>query len=98
MVEHPNCFDARLLPFEYKMQVKKDIEDVCNKWNVSEFDMERTRINNILHDLSLPANDNIDLQKKFVERTRTYDRIRNQNIAEVDNRLKIIFDEWSKHE
>tara|TARA_B100001971_G_scaffold201658_1_gene214653 strand:- start:1395 stop:2711 length:1317 start_codon:yes stop_codon:yes gene_type:complete len=98
MVEHPDCFDARLLPFEYKMQVKKDIEDVCNKWNVSEFDMERTRINNILHDLSLPANDNIDLQKKFVERTRTYDRIRNQNIAEVDDRLKIIFDEWSKHE
>ena len=103
-VDNPSCFDIRLLPLEYKKQVKQDIENARKKCGDLIKGNHIHRLEHIIHDLLQEATNvqysdgkkESELQKEFVERTRLYDRIRNQNIADVDIRLKNMVDMWDK--
>jgi sulfatase maturation enzyme AslB (radical SAM superfamily) len=92
-VNWPTEFKIDVLPIEYKRQVAVEIERVAA--DIPDWQRELFRINALLQQLSESTpNDVYERRKKFVKRTRAYDKLRNQSITQVSRKLSQLLEKW----
>jgi sulfatase maturation enzyme AslB (radical SAM superfamily) len=92
-VNWPTEFKIDILPMEYKRQVAAEIERVAA--DIPEKQREMFRINALIQQLSESTpNDVYERRKKFVRRTRAYDKLRNQSITQVSDKLSKLLEKW----
>jgi sulfatase maturation enzyme AslB (radical SAM superfamily) len=92
-VNWPTEFKIDVLPIEYKRQVAVEIERVAA--DIPDWQRELFRINALLQQLSESTpNDVYERRKKFVKRTRAYDKLRNQSITQVSSKLSQLLEKW----
>jgi len=95
LVDWPNDMSVDILPYDERQSIASDLENKAETLSTSR--RQQSRIDAIIHRLRKDDVENIDdLRFSWAKRTKKYDEIRKNNIADVDLRLKEYMEEWMK--